>query len=131
MIDHDTESAQCLSLFRKNFKSTPEVYAKSPGRINFIGEHVDYQEGIVLPSAINKYIYGVAASLEKPIVKLCSTYNEEKIIELPLKSLTPQKGEASWTNYIIGVIDGYLNKGAAISGIETVSYTHLTLPTKA
>ena len=65
----------------KNFKSTPEVYAKAPGRINFIGEHVDYQEGIVLPSAINKYIYAVAARLEKPIVRLCSTYNEEKIIE--------------------------------------------------
>ena len=90
MIDHDTESAQCLSLFRKNFKSTPEVYAKAPGRINFIGEHVDYQEGIVLPSAINKYIYAVAARLEKPIIRLCSTYNEEKIIELPLKFLTPQ-----------------------------------------
>ena len=125
MIDHDTESAQCLSLFRKNFKSTPEVYAKAPGRINFIGEHVDYQEGIVLPSAINKYIYGIAARLEKPIVRLCSTYSKEKIIELPLKSLTPQKGEDSWTNYIIGVIDGYLNKGAAISGIEIMIDSNL------
>ena len=125
MIDHDIESAQCLSLFRKNFKSNPEVYAKAPGRINFIGEHVDYQEGIVLPSAINKYIYGVAASLEKPVVRLCSTYNEEKIIELPLESLTPQKEDDSWTNYIIGVIDGYLKKGTIINGIEILIDSNL------
>ena len=56
---------------------------------------------------------------------MCSTYNEEKIIEVPLKSLTPQKGEDSWTNYIIGVIDGYLNKGAAISGIEIMIDSNL------
>ena len=44
------------SVFRETFSSTPHLYY-SPGRINFIGEHVDYNDGFVMPAAIDKGIY--------------------------------------------------------------------------
>ena len=52
----------CIARFNEIFNRDPKTYAYSPGRINLIGEHVDYQNGIVFPAAINKYIYGAAAA---------------------------------------------------------------------
>ena len=50
LIQHTTEH------FEKIFQKAPEFLFLSPGRINIIGEHVDYNDGFVLPAAINKYI---------------------------------------------------------------------------
>ncbi|MDA4697909.1 galactokinase family protein, partial [Enterobacter hormaechei] len=43
--------------FEEVFGQTPDVVSKSPGRINIIGEHTDYNDGFVLPAAIDKYSY--------------------------------------------------------------------------
>ena len=50
LIQHTTEH------FEKLFHNQPEYIFLSPGRINIIGEHVDYNDGYVLPAAINKYV---------------------------------------------------------------------------
>ena len=51
--------------FQQSFQKAPEYIFLSPGRINIIGEHVDYNDGFVLPAAINKYICFAIAKNEK------------------------------------------------------------------
>ncbi|MGQ9728520.1 MAG: galactokinase family protein, partial [Candidatus Fervidibacter sp.] len=45
-----------MSSFRENFGSPPEVVTVAPGRVNLIGEHTDYNEGFVLPVAVDRYL---------------------------------------------------------------------------
>ncbi|MDB4712313.1 galactokinase [Verrucomicrobiales bacterium] len=110
----------CIARFKEIFNRSPEAYAYSPGRINLIGEHVDYQNGIVFPAAINKYIHGVAAAIQEPLIKVWSSFDHERILEIKLDQLEPQRGKDSWINYIIGVIAQYIKKGAKVRGLEIV-----------
>ena len=53
--------------FVERYESEPAVIVRSPGRVNIIGEHTDYNEGFVLPAAIDKAAY-IALSLRDTIV---------------------------------------------------------------
>ncbi|MBT8288733.1 MAG: galactokinase family protein, partial [Bacteroidia bacterium] len=57
--------------FSARFEETPLI-VQSPGRINIIGEHTDYNDGFVLPAAINKYI---VAALSRNTSDRCSVYS--------------------------------------------------------
>jgi len=89
-----------ISAFRKQFNSEPNVYA-SPGRINIIGEHTDYNEGFVLPAAIDKEIY-FAISLNKEKTIRMFSYNMNQSVEISTDKIQPI--ETAWANYFIGVI---------------------------
>ncbi|MDA7650115.1 galactokinase [Verrucomicrobiales bacterium] len=115
----------CIARFNEIFNRDPKAYAYSPGRINLIGEHVDYQKGIVFPAAINKYIYGAAATTKEPLIKVWSSFDHERVLEIKLDQLEPQKGKDSWVNYIIGVIAQYIKKGARVGGLEIVFESNL------
>ncbi len=52
----NTLAKNVLKKFTENFTGQPQLYF-SPGRINLIGEHVDYNDGFVMPAAINKGVY--------------------------------------------------------------------------
>ena len=52
----NTIARSVLKSFTENFSSQPRLYF-SPGRINLIGEHIDYNDGFVMPAAINKGVY--------------------------------------------------------------------------
>ncbi len=83
----------------QNFGQLPQVL-RSPGRINIIGEHTDYNEGLVLPAAIDRYVYvGISKRTDK-LVKLYSLNFEERA-ESTVDSLT--MGQAQWANYVLGV----------------------------
>jgi len=110
----------CISRFKEIFNRGPEAYGYSPGRINLIGEHVDYQKGIVFPASINKYIHGAAATTQEPLIRVWSSFDHDRILEIKLDQLKPQRGEDSWINYIIGVIAQYIKKGAKVRGLEIV-----------
>ncbi|MDC0048052.1 galactokinase [Verrucomicrobia bacterium] len=110
----------CISRFNAIFNRDPKAYAYSPGRINLIGEHVDYQNGIVFPAAINKYIHGAAATTQEPLIKVWSSFDHERVLEIKLDQLEPQKAKDSWVNYIIGVIAQYIKKGARVGGLEII-----------
>ena len=54
-------ASNVLHIFKQKFTAQPNVYF-SPGRINLIGEHIDYNDGYVMPAAINKGVYYAIAS---------------------------------------------------------------------
>ncbi len=96
-----------INKFNAVFGYTGEfIYLRSPGRVNLIGEHTDYNDGFVFPVAINLEIKGIAAKRDDSKVRVFSLdYNELK--EFDLKE--PVKKENNWTDYIKGVVSE-LNK---------------------
>jgi galactokinase len=102
--------------FVRQFGEEP-LMVRSPGRINLIGEHTDYNDGFVLPAAIDREII-FALSLRSD--KVCHLYaadlNED--YEFQINSL--QNAENNWANYILGVVDQYRKLGHGISGFNCV-----------
>jgi galactokinase len=106
-----------LSKFKELFDQEDPIVIASPGRINLIGEHTDYNEGYVLPAAIDKRMY-VAA--ERNNSSICSVYSldfNEKI-KFDLASLRPNQGH--WSTYITGVFFQFKEAGYPISGVNFV-----------
>lgn len=88
-------------LFKQTFDAVPAVQAFAPGRIEFIGNHTDYNGGLVMGAAVTEGIT-VAASLRKDH-KIAIVSDAGSAVELSLDALNPISGLASWTNYPIGV----------------------------
>src|SRR5690606_12406831 len=87
--------------FLQKFSKQPLVI-KSPGRVNLIGEHTDYNDGFVLPAAIEKIIVLAMAPNGTEKVNLYSLdMDEEMQLDLALKL---ESSELHWVNYIKGVI---------------------------
>jgi galactokinase len=106
------------AFFENSFGSEPQKIVLSPGRINIIGEHVDYNDGYVLPAAIDKII---CFAFEK------NDTNTSKIIAIDLDDsfeldLTTemQLTDNVWTNYIRGVIHQLKSKGYKLEGFNCV-----------
>lgn len=87
--------------FNDRFGSDPILIA-SPGRINIIGEHTDYNDGFVFPAAINKYILSAFAKNEEDITRIYSLDLDE-MLEIDLKGIKKLK-PGYWGNYVIGVV---------------------------
>ena len=107
-----------IEYFEKSFGSTPQKTVLSPGRINIIGEHIDYNDGYVLPAAIDKII---CFAFEK------NNTNTSKIIAIDLDDtfeidLTKevQLSDTVWTNYLRGVINQLKIKGFVFEGFNCV-----------
>lgn len=102
--------------FTDRFGSEP-LLVNSPGRINLIGEHTDYNEGYVLPAAIDKGIVIAIAANNTDSCRLYSTDYHE-YAEFDLNDLQPS--EISWANYILGVVSQLQQAGHKISGFNCV-----------
>lgn len=90
--------------FEAVFGLEPDALFFSPGRINLIGEHTDYNGGHVFPAAITLGTYGVAKKRDDKTLRFYSANFEDKgIIEVDLEQLVFDK-EHHWTNYPKGVI---------------------------
>lgn len=104
-----------LDSFKKNYSTSPNLYY-SPGRINLIGEHIDYNDGFVLPAAINKGIYyAVAANTSGRINITALDFNESISIDF-----SEVKPSGSWRNYVLSVINEFLLLKKDIKGIDCV-----------
>ncbi|MCD7035393.1 galactokinase [Metabacillus sp. GX 13764] len=90
----------------------------SPGRINLIGEHTDYNGGNVLPCAITIGTYGAARKRGDRMVRLYSkNFSDAGIIEFSLDELVFKK-EHSWANYPKGMLHFLQNSGHLLSGMD-------------
>lgn len=93
------------------------IVVRSPGRVNIIGEHTDYNEGFVLPAAIDKAAYVAAGKREDKIIKLYSVaFNES--YESSVEDLLPT--DKGWPNYVLGVADQMIKRGYNVQGFNLV-----------
>ncbi|WP_310586910.1 galactokinase [Dyadobacter aurulentus] len=88
---------------------------RSPGRINLIGEHTDYNNGFVLPASVDKAVYFVISPREDNLVKLYAADLDETY-SFSLDDLT--KPAKSWPHYQIGIVEQIQKRGLEISGFQ-------------
>ncbi len=118
------------SLFEKAYGRSPEIRVQAPGRINLIGEHVDYLEGCVMPAAIDRHLVMEAAAIDEPVIRAWSEGAADEPAEVALDDLVARPaGSDYWLNYIIGVVAGYREQGVAVPGFEVAIGS--TLPSGA
>jgi galactokinase len=100
--------------FRVRFNEEPTLF-RSPGRVNIIGEHTDYNNGYVLPAAIDKAVYiGIAKRQDETIQLYSEEFHEEHTCTLT----TVERSDKQWPNYILGVVDQLLKRGYKIGGFN-------------
>ncbi|MDY0093360.1 MAG: galactokinase [Candidatus Vecturithrix sp.] len=105
-----------VSAYRRQFDSSPAMLVSAPGRVNLIGEHTDYNDGFVLPMAIDKQIVIGGTLREDAHVRVYSL-NFEELAEFSLEMLV---NTHSWGDYLKGVMCEFLNSGYALKGFDAV-----------
>lgn len=96
--------------FEKQYGSSDGVTGYfSPGRVNLIGEHTDYNGGFVFPCALSFGLYVFLRKTDDNLVKMASL-NEDYYAEIPLSDLSKPHGK-EWVNYPLGVIDQFAKRG--------------------
>ncbi len=101
--------------FIAQFKTTPTL-VRAPARINLIGEHVDYNEGFVLPAAIDReMVFGIAPSGHDR----CNIYALDQGEGISFSIFDLNAGH-TWVNYLMGVLDGFQRRGAPVHGVDCV-----------
>ena len=104
-------------VFIDNFKKEPMI-VRSPGRVNLIGEHTDYNGGFVLPAATDKAAFLAIAPSNSETGKWISIDMKETI-EVDFKVIKPLQNHA-WANYILGVIQQFENRGMKVNPFNCV-----------
>ncbi|WP_439504365.1 galactokinase [Sediminibacterium sp.] len=109
---------QLEKLFFEKYHHQPTIIVRSPGRVNIIGEHADYNNGFVLPAAIDKAAY-IAISLrdDNEINLTALDLNEQ--FSTTVDQLKPI-GDISWPNYILGGAAQFLKRSIQLPGFNAV-----------
>jgi galactokinase len=106
-----------LTTFQGLYKCQPRLF-RSPGRINIIGEHTDYNNGFVLPAAINKEMYFAVAPNTTSSFRMFA-YDLNEKTEISTSEVAIQKSK-TWSNYLLGVVDQLAKRGVSIGGVDVV-----------
>ena len=103
--------------FKNQFKTKPLIVF-SPGRINLIGEHTDYNDGFAFPAAINK---GIALAISKSALNVSKVYaiNNEELYEFTTENIKPLL-DGGWRNYVLGVVAELQNLGKKLGNFNSV-----------
>lgn len=103
------------SRFREKYQAAPVLFF-SPGRINLLGEHVDYNDGYVMPAAINMGVYYAIAPNSTATINFYSIDFDESF-SAPVTGVQKNGG---WKNYVLGVVDQFLKLGKDLTGFDCV-----------
>ncbi len=105
-------------IYARAFSGQPNVFSWAPGRVNLIGEHTDYNDGFVLPMAVDKGVAILGAAREDRTVRLHSAdYNQA--VEFSLDQLVSDL-KNPWVNYFKGVADQLQKRGMKLKGCQAV-----------
>ncbi len=115
---------ELTAAFQKLYKGQPRIY-RAPGRVNLIGEHTDYNEGFVMPAAINFSTFVAITKRDDQVLKIHSDiFKEEAEIDLA-QDATP--GRKHWSDYPLGVAIKLKEAGHNISGANLLVHGEVPL----
>ncbi len=111
-LRHQLEQA-----FVKHFAKTPELTVQAPGRVNLIGDHTDYNQGFVLPAAINFATYIAASKRNDNKVRVLAIDYGEQLAEFELNNIhfDPKR---MWLNYVAGTVQALAKSYPNIQGAD-------------
>ena len=104
--------------FQSTFNYSPTHCVQAPGRVNLIGEHTDYNDGFVLPCAINYQTVVAAAKRDDNIVRVVSVDYGQVIDEFDCGQDIVSCDDKMWANYIRGVVKCLRERGLQFSGLD-------------
>ena len=109
---------ELIEQFKTNYNTTPLI-VRAPGRINIIGEHTDYNNGFVLPCAVDKSIYFAMAKNEREtLINIRSfNYSDEITFDPASNGILNKNG---WANYIKAITDILMEKNISVPGINCI-----------
>ena len=106
------------------FGSESTLHAAAPGRVNLIGEHIDYCDGFVLPLAIERYVVIAACPNGTNTARISS----EGLAPIEIDLTTDQQlGEPKWSNYLRGVIQGFRDLHYTLPGFDAMIVSSVPL----
>jgi galactokinase len=106
--------------FNKLYNKEADNAYFSPGRVNLIGEHIDYNGGLVMPCAITFGTYLLISPNNDGVFRFRSLNFDDKL-DIPLQKDYSKTGE-KWFNYPLGVIEYFLKEGHALRGMDMLFY---------
>ena len=98
----DTLALQAAKSFVESYQYEPAGVWSAPGRVNLIGEHTDYNEGFVLPFAINRRTYAAVGLRNDSKIRVSSTFAPE-VVEVEVSSISAENA-SGWSAYPLGVV---------------------------
>jgi galactokinase len=111
--------------FQKSFGSSPAVIVEAPGRLELLGNHTDYNRGLVMSLAVDKYIYVAATPRNDAVVELVSTSFPKSREKFYLDKIE-KNPETPWANYTKGVLLELRKRGVHFTGFNGA--IHGTIP---
>ncbi|MGJ3189750.1 galactokinase [Paenarthrobacter sp. FR1] len=112
-----TDTSVLAARFQETFDAAPDGVWQAPGRVNLIGEHTDYNEGFVLPFAIDKTAKVALRVRDDYAVRMLSTFGGHGLVETDLEGLEPGSGEG-WSRYPLGVAWALKERGIDVPGFD-------------
>lgn len=120
MTEHNFEQqALAQILFEQQFQRSAELVCHAPGRVNLIGDHTDYNDGFVLPAAINYGTSIAASTREDNLVKVYAHDCDQEINEFYLNEITFDEHKM-WSNYVKGTLQVLMKEYPQIKGANLV-----------
>lgn len=115
-LDIKEKALSLKSTFQNVFQREPQIFVSAPGRVNLIGEHTDYNEGFVLPAAVNMHIIMLSALREDKKINLYA-HKFKKLVSFTSDNITYNKDDM-WSNYEMGVAKMLIEKGYKLDGAD-------------
>ncbi len=118
-----------IELLQKEFKNkfgnrtNNPVFFFSPGRVNLIGEHTDYNNGFVFPCALDYGTYAAAALNDSNTIRL-RTLNFDFELDAETSGFTKNE-DGEWVNYPLGIFDEFRKKNIVLSGVDILYYGNI------
>ena len=108
--------------FAKYFSASPDHIFRAPGRVNLIGEHTDYNDGFVLPIAIDREMLIAARKRDDRMVRMVAHDLESGRAEFSLDALIEHDLKQKWSNYIRGVAWAMQQRGLQLTGVDVMMH---------
>jgi galactokinase len=115
---NDQLKRRVVASFAATFDAPPAIVVRAPGRVNLIGEHTDYNDGFVLPCAIDYQTLVAARTRNDMTVRVVAADYGDALDEFRLDQAIVRRTDAAWANYVRGVVVMLQERGLSVRGAD-------------